>query len=134
MKKGILVVSFGTSYSDTRAVTIDAIEKEIKGLFADVPFYRAWTSRMILSKLQETTGEKIFTVSEALLQMKKDGVTDVYIQPTHVINGIENDRMKEDALALQEFFSLYILRCASPFLNRRHEGSCTDYRQLLFQS
>ena len=41
MKKGILVVSFGTSYSDTRAVTIDAIEKEIKGLFADVPFYRA---------------------------------------------------------------------------------------------
>ena len=84
MKKGILVVSFGTSYSDTRAVTIDAIEKEIKGLFADVPFYRAWTSRMILSKLQETTGEKIFTVSEALLQMKKDGVTDVYIQPTHV--------------------------------------------------
>ena len=104
MKKGILVVSFGTSYSDTRAVTIDAIEKEIKGLFADVPFYRAWTSRMILSKLQETTGEKIFTVSEALLQMKKDGVTDVYIQPTHVINGIENDRMKEDALALQEFF------------------------------
>lgn len=104
MKKGILVVSFGTSYSDTRALTIDAIEKKIEASFPDIPFYRAWTSRMILTKLKETTGENIPTVSEALLQMKEDKITDVYIQPTHVINGIENDQMKEDALALQGDF------------------------------
>lgn len=104
MKTGILVVSFGTSYPDTRAVTIDAVEREIQASFPDIPFYRAWTSKMILSRLWETTGEKIPTVSEALLQMKKDGVTDVCIQPTHVINGIENDLMKEDASVFQKDF------------------------------
>lgn len=104
MKKGILAVSFGTSYPDTRAVTIDAIEGALRASFPSYPFYRAWTSKMILSKLQNTTGENIHTVSEALLKMKTDGITDIYIQPTHVINGIENDRMKEDALAFREDF------------------------------
>lgn len=104
MKKGILVVSFGTSHPDTRAVTIDAIENEIRVFCPHLPVYRAWTSKMIIAKLKNTTGETIPTVREALSQMRKDGITDICIQPTHVINGIENDCMKKDASAFSEHF------------------------------
>ena len=59
-KKGILVVSFGTSHEDTRAVTIDAIEKEIGAAFTDCKIYRAWTSKMILARIER---EIIFTMT-----------------------------------------------------------------------
>lgn len=104
LKKGILAVSFGTSYPDTRAVTIDAIENKIQASYPDIPLYRAWTSKMLIAKLKNTTKERISSVPEALLQMKADGITDVFIQPTHVTGGIENDQMKKDALAVQKDF------------------------------
>ena len=103
-KKGILVVSFGTSHPVTRAATIEAIEDSISKAFADIKVYRAWTSKMIISKIQKNTMEKIPTVNEALSQMAADGMTDVFIQPTHVINGIENDIMKADALKFRDSF------------------------------
>ncbi len=104
-RKAILVVSFGTSYEPTRKVTIDAIEKEIADAFPSCRVYRAWTSRIIIAKLRRRDGLSIHTVKEAMEQMLKDGITDVIVQPTHVINGIENDRMKEDALSYAEHFS-----------------------------
>lgn len=104
MKKAILAVSFGTSHHDTRKVTIDAIEGEMQAAFPDYPLYRAWTSKMIIRKLKERDQIHINTVKEAMEQMRMDGITDVLIQPTHVINGIENDLMKEDALSYREYF------------------------------
>ena len=86
-KKAILAVSFGTSHSDTRKVTIDAIEEDLKAAFEDYSLYRAWTSKMILARLE-----------------KRDGITDVLVQPTHVMNGVENDLMKEDVLAYEGQF------------------------------
>lgn len=103
-KKAILAVSFGTSHEDTRHKTIDAIEKAIADANPGIPVYRAWTSKMIISKLLKTTGEKIYTVSEAMNAMCHDGITDVYVQPTHIINGIENHLMKEDAMEYQDKF------------------------------
>lgn len=103
-KKAILAVSFGTSHNDTRKVTIDAIEREMQEAFPDYMLYRAWTSKMIIKKLKNRDNVHVFTVREAMEQMKKDGITDVLIQPTHVINGIENDLMKEDALAYRDDF------------------------------
>lgn len=103
-KKAILAVSFGTSHNDTRKITIDAIEKDIQDAFPAYSLYRAWTSRMIIKKVNSRDGVHIYTVKEAMEQMLQDGITDVLIQPTHVINGIENDLMKEDALAFQEQF------------------------------
>ena len=103
-KKAILVVSFGTSYENTRKVTIDAIEKDIADAFPACPTYRAWTSKMIISKLKKRDGIIIHTVKEALEQMLHDGITDVVVQPTHVINGIENDQMKADALSFKDQF------------------------------
>ena len=103
-KKAILAVSFGTSHNDTRKVTIDAIERDMQEAFSDYMLYRAWTSKMIIKKLKNRDNVHVFTVREAMEQMKKDGITDVLIQPTHVINGIENDLMKEDALAYRDDF------------------------------
>ena len=54
-KKAILAVSFGTSHSDTRKVTIDAIEEDLKAAFEDCSLYRAWTSKMILARLEKET-------------------------------------------------------------------------------
>ncbi len=103
-KKAILAVSFGTSHSDTRAVTIDAIEQDFQNAFPDYSLYRAWTSKMIIKKLKSRDNIHVNTVKEAMEQMRADGITDVLVQPTHVINGIENDLMKEDALSYREFF------------------------------
>lgn len=103
-KKAILVVSFGTSYKETRKKTIDAIETSIAQAFPDYRIYRAWTSKMILAKLKKRDHIHIPNVKEAMEQMEADGITDVLIQPTHVINGIENDLMKEDALLFKDQF------------------------------
>lgn len=103
-KKAILVVSFGTSYNTTREKTIDVIEKKIDEAFPEQKIYRAWTSKMIMAKLLKRDGIKINNVKEAMEQMRNDGITDVIVQPTHVINGIENDLMKEDALSYRDDF------------------------------
>ncbi|MGN0335120.1 MAG: sirohydrochlorin cobaltochelatase [Lachnospiraceae bacterium] len=103
-KKAILAVSFGTSHNDTKAVTIDAIENDMQKAFPDYALYRAWTSKMIIRKVKNRDNIHINTVKEAMEQMRADGITDVLIQPTHVINGIENDLMKEDALLYREDF------------------------------
>ena len=104
-KKAILVVSFGTSYHQTRKKTIDRIEADIQAACPDRKIYRAWTSKMILRKLKTRDGIHIDNVKEAMEAMHRDGITDVIIQPTHVINGIENDLMKEDVLAFQNCFA-----------------------------
>lgn len=104
-KKAILVVSFGTSYPETRKVTIDAIEASIQNAYPDYQVYRAWTSKMILAILKERDQIHYPTVTEAFEQMKQDQITDVIVQPTHVINGIENEQMITDALAYSSSFS-----------------------------
>ena len=107
IKKAILVVSFGTSHADTRKKTIDQIEEDIRSNYPEYAIYRAFTSKMIIRILQQSDGIKIFTVSEAMEQMKNDGISDVIIQPTHILNGIENDLMLRDAnLYKREFNSI----------------------------
>ena len=103
-KKAVLAVSFGTSHNDTREVTIDAIEKDMQADFPEYPLYRAWTSKMIINKVNKRDNVHIDTVKEAMERMRADGITDVLVQPTHVINGIENDIMKEEALSYREDF------------------------------
>lgn len=105
MKKAILVVSFGTSYEETRKKTIDCIEQEIQAAYPEYQVYRAWTSKMIMKKLKTRDGIHIMNVREAMEQMEKDGIEEVIVQPTHVMNGYENDMMTEDAKAYSSHFS-----------------------------
>ena len=86
-KKGILVVSFGTSHLDTMAKTIQVMEEQIAEAFPGYTVYRAFTSQMILNKLERTEHKKYDNVRQALERMKQDGITRVIVQPTHIING-----------------------------------------------
>ena len=95
MKKALLVVSFGTSFKETREKTICALEQDLRNEFPDRDFYRAWTSGMIIKKVARTEGLTVDTLEEAVLHMKADGVTDVLVQPTHMTDGYENDRMNK---------------------------------------
>lgn len=88
-RKALLVVSFGTSYEETRKKTIDVIEAELLAAFADRHFYRAWTSKIIRKKLKETSGIDIDGLDEAWNRMRFDGVRDVLIVPTVLTDGRE---------------------------------------------
>ena len=124
MEKGILVVSFGTSHMDTMEKTITVIEREIARRFPEWRGYRAFTSRMIVRKLKRTENMEIDTVEEALKRMAADGISEVIVQPTHIINGIENDRMMED---LMEHMSLFNrIRVGKPLLS-----SVDDYKKAI---
>ena len=120
-KKAILVVSFGTSFKDTRARTIACIEADIQVAYPDRKLYCAWTSKMILKKILKRDHIHIFNVQEAMEAMIADGITEVIIQPTHVINGIENEQMKEDALAYSSHFSN--ISFGTPLLTSEQDNS-----------
>lgn len=119
-RKAILVVSFGTSHTDTRKRTIEAIERDVAAAFPECRVYRAWTSGIIRKKVRERDGLFVMSVSEAMEQMKRDGITEVFVQPTHVINGVENERMIADAGAYQSQFAS--VRFGNPLLTTREDN------------
>lgn len=89
-KPVILVVSFGTSYNDSRHITIGAIEDTIREKY--YPGYevrRAFTAQIIIDKLAERDGIVIDNVEEALDRIVADGVQTLIVQPTHLMNGKE---------------------------------------------
>ena len=87
--KVILVVSFGTSYNNNRALTIGAIEEDITNKFTDFDVRRAFTSQMVINKLKKRDDLHIDNVQEALERAVNDGVKTVILQPTHVMDGTE---------------------------------------------
>lgn len=93
--KGLLVVSFGTSVEETRERTIGAIEKALAAAFPEYKLYRAWTSGVIRRKLLRTVGMQIDSVEEAMDRMASDGVKELLVQPTHLLDGEENRLMTE---------------------------------------
>ena len=90
--QAILVVSFGTTYKDTRAVTIDAIEQKMIDTFgADYEVRSAFTAQRIINKLAKRDGLKIDNVEEALQKLVAEGVKILIVQPTHIMHGVEYD-------------------------------------------
>lgn len=104
MKKALLVVSFGTSYKENRKITIEALESDLRQQFPERKFYHAYTSGIIRKKIEQEEKLTIPSVAEALQQMIADGMEDVLVQPTHVIDGIENHRMKDEVQAAAQHF------------------------------
>jgi sirohydrochlorin cobaltochelatase len=89
--KALLVVSFGTSYNDTRAVTIEATEKVLADAHPDYEFVRAFTAQIIIDKLQERDGLEIFNVEQAMDYLVENDFGTLVVQPLHVMNGAEYD-------------------------------------------
>jgi len=93
IKKGILLVSFGSSYPETR-VAFDNIEKNVKKAFPNVEIRWAYTSK-IIRKILKTRGETINSPAMALAQMAEDGFTHVAVQSLHIIPGLEYNNLKK---------------------------------------
>nr|WP_315021072.1 sirohydrochlorin cobaltochelatase [uncultured Aminipila sp.] len=93
MKKALLIVSFGTSHKETRDKTIGEIERFISKAYPDRELRRAFTSGMIMKVLKKRDNIHIDNVSEAMERLVKDGFKDILVQPTHIINGEEYDKM-----------------------------------------
>lgn len=103
-KKAILVISFGTSYRETREKTLDVIERDLQEAFEDYEFRRAYTSPTIVRILRERDNIQVDSVEEALIRLKNDGFRIVLAQTTHVIHGFEYDRMKDTLNRYQDLF------------------------------
>jgi len=95
LKKGLIVASFGTTHDDTREKTIDVIENEFKNKYKDSIILRAWTSDIIRAKLKKRYGVHINDIKEAIEEALELGVDDLLIISTHIIDGIENNKVKD---------------------------------------
>ena len=93
VKKAILVVSFGTTYADTRKATTDAVEAKIKAAFPEYDVRHAFTSRIIIKKLAERDGLVVDTEKQALEKLKAEGYKEIVIQPLHVEAGDEYSKL-----------------------------------------
>ncbi len=113
MSKGLLVVSFGTSVAETRKKTIEAIEGDLAAAFPERKAYRAWTSSIIRRKLRSSGELNVDSVEEALERMKADGITDLLVQPTHMLPGEEYGKVVNAVRAASGFERL---RLGKPLL------------------
>ncbi|MCI8878781.1 MAG: hypothetical protein HFF78_07395, partial [Oscillospiraceae bacterium] len=85
----LLVVSFGTSFNDSRVATIGAVEEAMEKAFPDYSVRRGFTANIIIEHIQRRDGEVIDDVDEALDRAKANGVKNLLVQPTHLMNGYE---------------------------------------------
>lgn len=111
-KKALAAVSFGTTYADA----LDAIEQIETRLHAEEPgcmLFRAFTSRMVIKKLRES-GVEVCTPTELFERLRAEGYTEVLCQPTHIISGVEYDKLYAEALKYAPLFTSF--RIGSPLL------------------
>ncbi|MFR4808336.1 MAG: sirohydrochlorin cobaltochelatase, partial [Peptostreptococcus anaerobius] len=108
-KKALLVVSFGTSYADTRKLTIEACEDKIRQEFKDHDFFRAWTSRKIIKKLKEKENTIIKFPDEVMEEIYQAGYDEVLVQSLHIINGEEFDKIKDICRYYKDKFDKIVL-------------------------
>lgn len=125
MKKALLAVSFGTSHHDTLEKTIAAVERELAAAFPERTLFRAFTSGMILRKLAREDGLRIDDVPSALERLAGEGYGDVLVQPTHIINGDEYDKLR--ALAAGKAARFARICFGAPLLTELNDyQSCAD--------
>lgn len=106
-KPVILVVSFGTSYNESRDLTIGAVEEALQAAYPDYEVRRAFTSQIIIDILKDREKLEIDNVTEAMERLVADGVKEVIIQPTHVMNGYEYDDLVEETVAYADKFDSF---------------------------
>ena len=89
----ILVVSFGTSFNNSRAADIKGIEDALQAAYPDWSVRRAFTAQIIINHVQARDGEKIDNVNQALDRAVNNGVKNLIVQPTHLMHGAEYDEL-----------------------------------------
>lgn len=92
-EKELLVVSFGTSFNDSRVADIGGIEKALAEAYSDWSVRRAFTAQIIINHVQARDGEKIDNMDQALQRAIDNGVKTLVVQPTHLMHGAEYDEL-----------------------------------------
>ena len=122
-EKELLVVSFGTSFNDSRRLTIGGIERALQKAFPDWSVRRAFTSQIIIDHVKSRDGEVIDNVSEALDRAVENGVKTLVVQPTHLMHGYEyTDLVNELAEYADAFESITV---GEPLVNSAEDFSMT---------
>ena len=100
----LLVVSFGTSFNDSRVKDIKGIEDALQAAYPDWSVRRAFTAQIIINHVQARDGEKIDNVTEALDRAVANGVKNLVVQPTHLMNGLEYTDLKNELAGYSDSF------------------------------
>ena len=100
----LLVVSFGTSYNDSRVDDIKGIEDALQEAYPDWSVRRAFTAQIIINHVQARDGEVIDNMQQALDRAVENGVKNLVVQPTHLMHGAEYDEMAEVLEQYQDKF------------------------------
>ncbi len=118
----LLVVSFGTSFNDSRAEDIGGIEKALQKAYSDWSVRRAFTAQIIINHVQARDGEKIDNMDQALQRAVDNGVKNLIVQPTHLMHGAEYDELSEAVASYSDKFESVSI--AEPLLGE--VGSADD--------
>lgn len=110
----LLVVSFGTSFNDSRVADIGGVEKALQAAYPDWSVRRAFTAQIIINHVQARDGEKIDNMEQALERAVDNGVKNLVIQPTHLMHGAEYDELTEAAENYKDKFENLVI--AEPLL------------------
>ena len=113
-EKELLVVSFGTSFNDSRSMDIKGIEDALQQAYPDWSVRRAFTAQIIINHIQARDGEKIDNVEQALERAVANGVKTLVVQPTHLMHGAEYDELVETLNGYVDKFETVIV--AQPLL------------------
>ena len=124
-EKELLVVSFGTSFNDSRAQDIGGIEKTLQAAYPDWSVRRAFTAQIIINHVQARDGEKIDNMDQALQRAVDNGVKHLVIQPTHLMHGAEYDELCATAESYKD--KIETIEIAEPLLGEvGQDGSTTN--------
>ena len=110
----ILVVSFGTSFNDSRAEDIGGVEKALQAAYPDWSVRRAFTAQIIINHVQARDDEKIDNMDQALERAVDNGVKNLVVQPTHLMHGAEYDELTEAVENFKDKFKS--VKIAEPLL------------------
>ncbi|MGN8799275.1 sirohydrochlorin cobaltochelatase [Candidatus Merdisoma sp. HCP28S3_D10] len=110
----LLVVSFGTSFNDSRVADIKGIEDALAEANPDWSVRRAFTAQIIINHIQARDGEAIDNMDQALDRAVANGVKNLVVQPTHLMHGAEYDELMEAVDAYKDKFES--VKVAEPLL------------------
>lgn len=113
-ERELLVVSFGTSFNESRAEDIKGIEDALQAAYPDWSVRRAFTAQIIINHVQARDGEAIDNMEQALERAVANGVKTLVVQPTHLMHGAEYDEMMETLETYRGHFEA--LEVAEPLL------------------
>ena len=110
----LLVVSFGTSFNDSRVADIGGIEKALADAYPDWSVRRAFTAQIIINHVEARDDECIDNMQQALDRAVDNGVKNLVVQPTHLMHGAEYDELTEAVEEYKDKFDSVVI--AEPLL------------------